>query len=131
LAGFTRPTKGGAKADRLKAGGFNPAMENKVRMASLLLAAASSQYAHAGTCTQNNNSLTGLVGLDNAGGTIYATTSSTNNECLCSNVRFLPSNTDTKAVLSILLSAKMADKKVRIDLLAQGDCNSAYRIYIQ
>lgn len=81
-------------------------------------------------CIQQNNSLTGLVGVDNAAGTVYAALTSSSNECSCTGVRFTASNADTEKALSVLLAAKMADKKVRIDLLTAGDCNTAYRVYL-
>ena len=84
-------------------------------------------------CTQNNNRLTGLVGLDGEGKgeTIYATTSSSTNECSCGYVRFSSQNSNTEMALSILLSAKMAAQEVRIDFLQEGNCNSAYRVYVE
>ncbi len=98
----------------------------------LLLLSASlflSQLTYA-ICVQNNNSLNGLVGLDNSKGMVFATTISSTNECSCRHVRFREQNTDTKMALSILLSAKVTNQKVRIDLLDEGDCNSAYRVYL-
>ena len=80
-------------------------------------------------CVQNNNAI-GLVGLDSSGSTVFAATPSSNNECSCDHFRFLKANTDTSMALSILLSAKMGDKKVRIDLLEVGNCSSAYRVYL-
>ena len=85
---------------------------------------------HAG-CTQNNNELNGLVGLDSEIGSVYAATTSVSNECSCAAVRFRPEITDTKMALSVLLSAKLAGKKVRVDLLDASDCNSAFRVYVQ
>lgn len=96
---------------------------------SLILLALSCN-AHS-ACVQNNNKLTGIVGLDGGNGLVYATTTSSSNECSCSNVRFRPENTDTKMALTVLLSAKMADKMVRIDLLDPNDCNSAFRVFVQ
>ncbi|NOU49339.1 hypothetical protein HG263_02095 [Pseudoalteromonas sp. JBTF-M23] len=81
-------------------------------------------------CTQNGNSLPKLVGLDGSDGKVYADIESSGNECNCKYVRFLPENTDTNKALSILLAAKMANKKVRIDLSTSENCNSAYRVYI-
>lgn len=82
-------------------------------------------------CIQNNNELLNLVGLDSASGVVYATTTSSSNECSCSHVRFKPENTDTKMALSVLLAARMAGKEVRIDLIDASDCNSAYRVYLE
>ena len=82
-------------------------------------------------CSQTNNKLTSLVGLDSANGVVYANLTSSLNQCSCSSVRFNPAKTDTKMALGILLAAKMAEKEVRIDLTDENDCNSAYRVYIQ
>lgn len=81
-------------------------------------------------CTQDNN-LIGLMGLDNSSGTIYMSVLSSSNQCSCTSVRFTAGNADTKMVLSILMAAKLAEKKVRVDLLDAKNCNSAYRVYIQ
>lgn len=80
-------------------------------------------------CTQNNNSI-GLVGLDHPSGTVYVNVISSG-QCSCTTIRFKSENTDTKMALSILLAAKMADKKVRIDFLDANNCNSANRVYIE
>lgn len=98
---------------------------------ALLMLAGYSQASLAASCTQNSNNLNGLVGLDSGAGNIYASIISTPNECGCRHVRFAPANTDTKSALSILLAAKMANKKVRIDLLDKTNCDTAYRVYIQ
>lgn len=106
-------------------------MKNILQFVFLSVFSMYSQVSFAEACTQNNNELNGLVGLDSSSGTIYASISSNTNECSCTNVRFTEANTDTKSALSILLAAKMADKKVRIDLLDKTNCNTAYRVYIQ
>lgn len=101
-----------------------------MRVATSLILGLMSFNANS-VCVQNNNELTGLVGLDGGNGLVYATTTSVNNECACARVRFRPENTDTDKALSILLSAKMANMKVRIDLLDENNCDSAFRVYIQ
>ena len=106
-------------------------MKNLVKIAFLSMVAMYSQVSFAEPCSQNNNTLSGLVGLDSSSGTIYAVISSNTNECSCTTVRFTEGNTDTKSALSILLAAKMANKLVRIDLLDKTSCNTAYRVYIQ
>ena len=88
-----------------------------------------SSTVYATGCTQSNNKI-GLVGVDHTNGTIYAGVSQHNNGCSCSSVRFTPANADEKSVLSVLLAAKLAEKKVRIDLKDNNNCNSAYRVYI-
>lgn len=106
-------------------------MKKIAKIMVLSAVAMYSQVSFAEDCVQNNNILSGLVGLDSSVGTIYASVSSSSNECSCTNVRFTEANTDTNAALSILLAAKMAEKKVRIDLLDKTNCNTAYRVYIQ
>ena len=81
-------------------------------------------------CAQNNNKLDGLVGVDSKDGMVYANLSSPTEECGCTSVRFKESNADTDKVLSILMTAKLSDKKVRVDLLDPEDCNSAQRVYL-
>ena len=103
----------------------------KVSLLLIVIAlSAYSQACAAETCSQNRNELNGLVGLDSRAKTVYASVLSSSNECACSSVRFLEANTDTKMALSVLLAAKMANKKVRVDLLDKNDCNSAYRVYV-
>lgn len=84
----------------------------------------------AGTCSQTQNEIVGLVGLDSQTGTVYSSTVSSTNSCNCAHVRFKPENTDVDKALSILLAAKLSSTKVRVDLLSEGDCNSAYRVYL-
>ncbi len=81
-------------------------------------------------CTQNNNTLNNYVGVDNKAGNIYASLSNGNKTCSCSHARFKPENTNVEMALSILVAAKSANKKVRIDFLDENNCNSAYRVYI-
>ncbi len=86
--------------------------------------------SNAATCVQTGNSI-GLTGLDNSNGSVYAAISSPSNQCGCSFVRFATANTDTDKALSILLSAKLSQSLVRIDILDQSNCNTAYRVYLQ
>lgn len=91
-----------------------------------------SQLAAAQGCTQNNNTV-GFVGMDGKvgdSGMVFVSLSGHNNGCEASYVRFKASETDVDMALSILLAARMADKKVRIDLKDKNDKNSAYRVYI-
>ncbi|UTM58314.1 hypothetical protein L4174_005590 [Photobacterium sp. CCB-ST2H9] len=105
-------------------------MKKMMKLSLLLACTVYSQASLAEICSQNYNELPGLVGLDSASGNIYATTRSNTNECSCSEVRFTKENTDTDTALSILLAAKMANKKVRVDLKDKNDCNTAYRVYV-
>lgn len=89
----------------------------------------SSTLASSASCVQTNNSI-GLIGLDGRN-IIYSGVSDHSNQCGCTNFRFKEIYTDHKVALSVLMSAKMSNKKVRIDILDETDCNSAYRVYVQ
>lgn len=82
-------------------------------------------------CSQYNNTLSGLVGLDSGTGDLFAAVTSGSSECGCNNFRFKTNNVDTKMVLAVLMSAKSAGKQVRIDVLDQNNCNTAYKVYIE
>lgn len=97
---------------------------NALFMASIMF--CSTAYA---ACVQHNNSV-GLVGLDSQTGIVFAATNSFTNECACAYVRFKPDNTDTKMALDVLLAAKTSGTRVRIDILAAGNCDSGYRVYL-
>jgi len=100
---------------------------------SALIAITSIHFAagaNAAVCSQHGNKI-GFFGLDSHEGQVYASVSEHNNGCSCSRFRFRPSNTKTDMVLSILMAARLAEKKVRVDLKNASDCNSAYRIYIE
>ena len=81
-------------------------------------------------CVQTSNIVT-FTGLDSSNGTIYAALKDGNNNCNCSSVRFKPENTNTEMALSILLAAKVAKNKVRIDLMDEKSCDTAYRFYLE
>jgi len=83
-----------------------------------------------GSCTQTDNSV-GFVGLDNPDGSIYVDVAQHDGKCQCDYIRFYASNTDTDKVLSILLTARLSNNKVRIDILEEGNCNSGNRVYMQ
>ena len=95
-----------------------------------------STTAYAASCVQENNKV-GFLGLDSTGGgasnngNLYVSVSDHNGGCGCNNFRFYSANADTKAALSILLTARMTDKVVRIDLIDSTNCDTAYRVYIQ
>lgn len=75
-----------------------------------------------------------MVGLDSGGvdGLVYSGVSTSSTQtCNCTSVRFHPDRTNTDKALSILLAAKLAGKKVRVDLQEEGNCNTAYRVYMQ
>lgn len=96
-----------------------------------VLMAASLSFAHLAyaDCTQTNNFLSGLVGLEGQDGALYADLVSAMAECSCATARFQPQHTDTKMALSILLSAKMAGKTVQVGFM-EG-CDTAYRLYME
>lgn len=82
-------------------------------------------------CVQTSNIVT-FTGLDSSNGTIYyAALKDDNNNCNCSSVRFKPETTNTEMALSILLAAKVAKNKVRIDLMDEKSCDTAYRFYLE
>ncbi|WP_185979258.1 hypothetical protein [Thiomicrorhabdus sp.] len=91
----------------------------------LSLVLANNVYA---ACTQTGNSI-GLMGLAGSG-QIYASLSSHDNQCACNQARFYSKNADLDMVLSILMSAKLSGKKVRIDFLNYGQCSDAFKVFI-
>ncbi|GAB2195974.1 hypothetical protein [Sessilibacter sp. MAH4] len=104
-------------------------MNIKFVIAILLLTGSSLSQAF---CEQNRNELNGLLGLDSNTGTIYATITKSNNQCSCTQARFSSTVTPhTQEALSILLSAKLAGKTVRIDFADPTDCNTATRVYLE
>ncbi|TVZ37143.1 hypothetical protein P886_1484 [Alteromonadaceae bacterium 2753L.S.0a.02] len=105
-------------------------LNKEVRFIMLALLFGIPGVAIAGTCAQSNNKV-GFVGLDSAGGAIYVDVSEHSNQCGCNYVRFYPENSDTDKVLSILLAARLTEKRVRIDINDSNSCNSGYRVYIQ
>lgn len=86
-------------------------------------------YGEAASCVQNNNTVT-FTGLDQSDGTLFAAVSGHDGGCGCDAIRFRPANIDTQKALAILLTAKTTNQKVRIDL-AQGDCDTGFRVYLQ
>lgn len=88
-----------------------------------------SSHVFAGSCEQSYNSV-GFLGVDSSNGTIYVAVSGHNNKCNMSSFRFQEVNADTDKILSILMTAKISEKKVRIDLKDSTDPNSAYRVYM-
>jgi hypothetical protein len=79
-----------------------------VLVTALFISISSLSYA---ACSQTGNDLNGLVGLDSSNGVIYTNLSSNENQCSCTYARFNPVNTDTKMEMSVLLAAKLAEKK--------------------
>lgn len=104
-------------------------MNNYFKLMLFILSCVLSQVTYA-ACTQTGNSLSSLVGVGYAG-VIYANVTSVDNQCSCTTVRFYESNVDTNKVLSILLAAKFANKKVRVDFIDANDCDTADRVYIE
>ncbi|KDM92835.1 hypothetical protein [Photobacterium galatheae] len=105
-------------------------MKKMMKLSLILACTVYSQASLAEACSQNYNELPDLVGLDSSSGRIFASVRSSTNECSCTHVRFTKENTDTNTALSILLAAKMANKKVRVDLKDKTDCDTAYRVYV-
>ncbi|WP_064792296.1 hypothetical protein [Shewanella woodyi] len=102
----------------------------ELKWITLLMATLFSTGVYATSCVQNNNIVT-FTGLDSKEGVIYASLSSHDNQCGCSYIRFAPQNTRTEMALSILMAAKLSQNRVRIDLMEHGNCNTAYRVYLQ
>lgn len=105
----------------------------KITLSCMAFAAALAlpQMASAQACTQNSNTV-GLLGLDGSDGRIYVDVSGHDNGCGCNAFRFIPGTTNTtKAALAVLLTARSAGKKVRVDLAEAANCNSASRVYVQ
>lgn len=82
-------------------------------------------------CAQNNNQLTGLLGVIDSTGRLYVEVASVTKECGCDQIRFSSDNADTDKALSILLAAKVSSLNVRIDFLDSSDCDSAFKVYMQ
>lgn len=96
----------------------------------ILVSAALCSEAFAALCVQTNNQV-GLTGLDSANGIITARVTGHDNQCGCNEFRFQPTDTDVDAALSILITAKLSNIPVRIDVPNFNDCNSAFRVYLQ
>ena len=105
-------------------------MKNFIKIVVIVTLASVCHVAYS-ACSQNNNKLHFLVGVDSGSGNVYASLSSTTNECSCSYVRFSTLNTDTKMVLSVLLAAKLAEREVRVDFRDAASCDSGYRVYLK
>lgn len=100
----------------------------KRKVFAVIVSMVAWQHVYA-ACDQGNNKVT-FVGLDGSNGQIYVDVSQHDNRCSCNYFRFSPSNTKVDMALSILMAAQLAEKKVRIDALEAGNCNTAYRVYM-
>jgi len=105
-------------------------MKRFTQLILLTILTAHSSSSFASQCLQSNIKL-GLVGVDSTSGALHAAVLSSNHECSCQHIKFLPENAETKSVLGVLLAAKVANLPLRIDLLQSNDCFSAYRAYIE
>ena len=83
-----------------------------------------------GGCTQYDNVLS-MVGYDYGEHIFVSFKSESPKSCNCSSVRFSKERTDTDKILAIVMAAKLANAKVRVDFELAGDCNSGKRAYIQ
>lgn len=98
---------------------------------AVFLVSAVAGTASAAKCVQNDN-IIDMVGVDQSDGTIYAKRDGTAGNCGCASFRWYPvNNTHTGMILSVLLAAKLSGTPVRIDILDENNCNSAYRAYLQ
>ncbi|MEP0176633.1 MAG: hypothetical protein ABJH28_09255 [Paraglaciecola sp.] len=89
-----------------------------------------SAAASSANCSQKNNTV-GFMGVDGGDGKIYVAVSDHNGGCDTNSFRFKPDNADTDKILSVLLTAKVANMKVRIDVIDSTDQNSAYKVYLE
>lgn len=96
----------------------------------VIFAGLAASQAYAARCQQTDIELVGTMGVTETGA-IYVTTRESNRQCGCNNMRFSPARANTDHVMSVLLAARLANKKVRIDLENASNCNTAYRVYIQ
>jgi hypothetical protein len=78
--------------------------------------------------SQTNNTVN-MVGVDGSDGRVFVSVSGYSSGS-CSYFRFLPGNTDTDKILTVLTAAKLSGKKVRIDTIS-SNCDTGYRAYIQ
>ena len=104
--------------------------------AIILLAAVQNLYAD---CVQTNNTVS-MLGMDSANGDVYVKISGGDGGCSCIDFRFLKNGNgtdpgvDTSMAMSVLLTARETNQKVRIaahDAGTGGSCNTAFRVYLQ
>lgn len=81
------------------------------------------------TCEQHGNTL-GKIGVN--GNQVFAeiTDVTSTRDCGCRTVLFSQDVTDASMAMSILLTAKMVDKKVRIDFADGPKCDVGTRVYV-
>ena len=105
-----------------------------MKLVALMILGLTSTTSYA-ICSQTDNQLSGLVGLDSSTGFVFASLKSEGNGCGCSHVRFKPQNTEVDMALSILMAAKVSSDKVRVDFKDSSEgvanCDSGYRVYLQ
>ena len=104
-------------------------MKRFTLLITALVSLTLSASVHA-ACAQDGNTI-GLTGVDSTNGTVYTRIESGPQACGCSQVRFSPTNTDPKMILSVLLTARALNRTVRVDILNSSDCNSGYRAYLE
>ncbi len=103
----------------------------KVKTLLITLALSATQLSQAASCSQTGNVLT-LTGHDGAS-TVYAGVAEHRNECGCVAFRFKTSNagTDLNKTLDVLIAAKINNRRVRIDISDENDCNSGLKAFIE
>ena len=86
----------------------------------------------AAICSQFDNRVD-FMGYDGSNLRLYVEVSGHDNNCGCSFFRFKEANLDIRVALAILLSARLMDQTVRIDVKdpAGPNCNEAVKIFLQ
>ena len=102
----------------------------KTLIIPVVLYSAFSWSEGSGSCTQYDNVLS-MVGYDYGENIYVSFKEESPKSCNCSSVRFSNTRTDTDKILAIVMAAKLANAKVRVDFELAGDCNSGKRAYIQ
>jgi len=99
---------------------------NKILLFSLCCMLSSPGFAY---CSQQGTVL-GKVGIDERKVVAEVLEVSTTRDCGCRAVVFDDARTDSGMAMSILLTAKMVDKQVRIDFADGPICDAGIRVYI-
>lgn len=102
----------------------------KLKKALIIPAVLYSAFSWSEGCAQYDNVLS-MVGYDYGENIFVSFKEESPKSCNCSSVRFSNTRTDTDKILAIVMAAKLANAKVRVDFELAGDCNSGKRAYIQ
>lgn len=80
-------------------------------------------------CEQHGNAL-GKIGIEGFEVVAELEKTGTNYNCGCQSVRFSPDKTDVEKAMSIMLTAKLTNKKIRVDFSDGPECDEGKRVYI-